>query len=299
MYLYDDCTNPEYTLPVHCEIRSYLSKSGENTRHTLFFAHNHSTLEILRIKKGTMQFRLDGVSHDLKPGFVVICNPFSIHGGMCDTDGVEYESYFISLSKMIPYPNSKMEQCVNALLSGSAMLDSIYSPDDPETSVLTALLIDLEDALSGNTLIQECQVLTTSLSFLGLLFSNHFRQQDHPPRQKRDISFLQTVSQYLAEHYPEDISSASASRYLHMEHTAFCHKFRNQFGNSFSRYLCRYRILRAAYRFQNESMPISQIAEAVGFSDYCYFSKSFKSVVGLSPARYFHRWKSISPKSGL
>ncbi|MBR4866617.1 MAG: helix-turn-helix domain-containing protein, partial [Clostridia bacterium] len=55
--------------------------------------------------------------------------------------------------------------------------------------------------------------------------------------------------------------------------------------------LCRYRVQRAATDYAFSSLSIAEIAEAVGFSDYCYFSKSFKKYIGKSPAEYLGKWK--------
>ena len=38
-----------------------------------------------------------------------------------------------------------------------------------------------------------------------------------------------------------------------------------------------------------EEISISQIAEQVGFSDYCHFSKTFKKIIGVTPSMYFQK----------
>jgi two-component system response regulator YesN len=35
-----------------------------------------------------------------------------------------------------------------------------------------------------------------------------------------------------------------------------------------------------------EEMTVKEIAEAVGFSDYNYFSRVFKRIMGFTPSRY-------------
>ena len=78
---------------------------------------------------------------------------------------------------------------------------------------------------------------------------------------------------------------------MYMEISLFCHTFKRHFGISFSSHLCRYRCIRAAELYKNSGMNIADIAAAVGFSDYCYFSRSFKKYIGQSPAIYFGKWK--------
>lgn len=68
----------------------------------------------------------------------------------------------------------------------------------------------------------------------------------------------------------------------------FCRRFKQNFGCSFLKYLNEYRI-NESLRCFNEEISISQIAERVGFSDYCHFSKTFKKIIGVTPSMYFQK----------
>jgi AraC-like DNA-binding protein len=50
---------------------------------------------------------------------------------------------------------------------------------------------------------------------------------------------------------------------------------------------CKYNIK----NYASSELSVKDIATAVGFNDYCYFSRSFKKYVGQSPAFYFKKWK--------
>ena len=47
----------------------------------------------------------------------------------------------------------------------------------------------------------------------------------------------------------------------------------------------------SVYLKQNFANDISTADAAVGFLDYCYFSRAFKKHIGQSPAVYFGKWK--------
>ncbi len=57
-------------------------------------------------------------------------------------------------------------------------------------------------------------------------------------------------------------------------------------GISFSDYIRNSRISRAKTFLRHTDAPISVIAEETGFYDACHFSKTFHSVVGMSPLAY-------------
>ena len=64
-------------------------------------------------------------------------------------------------------------------------------------------------------------------------------------------------------------------------------KFKKKLGCSFSEYLVRFRMNKAASLLREESMlSISEIADSVGYTDYAQFSKIFKKYKGASPRTY-------------
>lgn len=48
-----------------------------------------------------------------------------------------------------------------------------------------------------------------------------------------------------------------------------------------------YRIIKSTELYKNSGLSIAEIATRVGFSDYSYFSRSFKKHMGISPSKYF------------
>lgn len=288
MYYFEDTERTGFRLPIHWETRT--CPPAPVSSRSCFLPHRHPELEVFLVTAGCLTLRLEETELRLTPGSVAIANPFALHGGRCGPDGVTFLCCFASLTELLPYVHSRIHACVHELMTGQRRLRSFFPPEDPETAQLLRLLETLRHALDVPTAEGECQAAAAAFSLFAALFSRHLVSGPSDGLRQRDLAFLTEVSRYLAAHYPEEISSATACRALGMEQSAFCHKFRSQFGSSFSRYLCRYRLLRALSRFPDSRLPISRIAAEVGFSDYCYFSRAFKAMVGQAPAVYFHRW---------
>ena len=290
MYYSFDDEETGFRIPVHFEKRLYRQASA--AKHNLFFPHHHATLELFQITSGTMTLQLGDEELRLGTGCIAVANPFLIHSGWCQGETVGFWGCFINLATLMPYIHTRIHVCANDLLTGQYRIKPCFRPEEPETALLNRHLDDLRQALETPTPEGECTALSAAFSLFSVLFSHRCLTEAPIERRQRDIPFLSTVSRYLAEHYQEDISSATASRFLNMEQTAFCHKFRRQFGDTFSHYLCRYRLLRAISRYSDSTLSVSRIAAEVGFSDYCHFSRSFKAMFGQSPAVYFHKWKA-------
>ena len=70
----------------------------------------------------------------------------------------------------------------------------------------------------------------------------------------------------------------SVSRFLHL--------FREVTGKSLTEFMVSIRIERAKSLLAETDMSVREIAEAVGYEDQNYFSRSFRKVVGCSPREF-------------
>lgn len=68
-------------------------------------------------------------------------------------------------------------------------------------------------------------------------------------------------------------------------------KFRQHTGKTPTEYLTRLRISHACFLIDiyRHSVPLSDIAEKCGYTDYVYFSRRFKQLTGLSPRDYMEQ----------
>lgn len=101
---------------------------------------------------------------------------------------------------------------------------------------------------------------------------------------------IERVLDYIHAHYAEEITNeALGARFNY--HPNYLNKLMVLYNEkSLHQYLLDYRISKAIELIMYTDTPLSEIAEAVGFGDYCHFSKLFKQKVGSSP-RDFRRVK--------
>ncbi len=62
--------------------------------------------------------------------------------------------------------------------------------------------------------------------------------------------------------------------------------FKKVTGESFIDYMLQLRVEKAKELFRQTNLKIYEVAEAVGFQDPKYFTKSFKRITGVSPNQY-------------
>ncbi|MBO5218364.1 MAG: helix-turn-helix transcriptional regulator [Clostridia bacterium] len=67
----------------------------------------------------------------------------------------------------------------------------------------------------------------------------------------------------------------------------FCTMFKENFGMPFKQYLNAHRIEYAKTWYRG--LPLTEMAEKLGFSDYNYFARVFRQQTGMTPIEYFGR----------
>lgn len=91
---------------------------------------------------------------------------------------------------------------------------------------------------------------------------------------------------YIKNHYDKKISITDLSEQYQVS-TVYLHaKFKEETTYTFNDFLNRYRILKAIELLRKGDMLIYEIADAVGFQDYKYFSQVFKKYIGSSPTEF-------------
>ena len=99
-----------------------------------------------------------------------------------------------------------------------------------------------------------------------------------------DFSDTQKLEQYLDQHYMEPLSLAEIAADLHMGTTKLCALAKKlSGGQTVTQMIAARRVQAAKKLLASGDLPVSAIAEEVGFSDYNYFTRIFKSQTGMSP----------------
>lgn len=91
---------------------------------------------------------------------------------------------------------------------------------------------------------------------------------------------------YIWKHYGEKITVEELAEELHLSSGYFSRIFKKQVGMSIMKYINQYRIQKAENLLKTTKMKIYEVADAVGISDYIYFSQVFRNLTGKSPSDY-------------
>lgn len=102
----------------------------------------------------------------------------------------------------------------------------------------------------------------------------------------RNYDYINYVKQFIQENYRSQIHLGDLAMAAHISPSYLSTLFKKEEGRSFSEYLVRFRMDRAAEFMEDTGIPFVEVANMVGYTDYAQFCKMFKKYKGVSPTEF-------------
>lgn len=105
------------------------------------------------------------------------------------------------------------------------------------------------------------------------------------------------VKAYLDAHFTHTVTLADLARRARLSIPHFCSEFKRCYGSSAVEYTIARRLQLAAYYLRDRNLRVREVAERVGYSDLCYFSRLFKRRFGRSPRQLREQGHAAAPEA--
>jgi len=106
------------------------------------------------------------------------------------------------------------------------------------------------------------------------------------------------VRELIQYNYMRPDSARQYAARVHMSLTYLCRAFQRETGKSIGSYILEIRMQKAADHLAHSNLMIKEVAKAVGYTNFSYFCRRFKTFFGMTPIEYraLHR-KDLSHES--
>jgi two-component system response regulator YesN len=128
-----------------------------------------------------------------------------------------------------------------------------------------------------------CQSVGEAEDMIAFRFSELFgKAGDISPDRKA----IGAAKEYIDKYFNRHIRLEDVAQNVYLSPAYFGILFKRETGENFSDYLVKVRIEKAKEMLRDIRYNINEIAENVGYKDTRYFSRLFKSIVGVNPTQY-------------
>lgn len=145
--------------------------------------------------------------------------------------------------------------------------------------ILRALVCDLHDGSPAGALVGDGLIVALIAHLRGADPGAHQGGGLAPVVRKRVLA-------HMDERLACPVTLAELAGLARMSARHFCRAFHASTGYSPHQYLLRQRVERAKALLGEGRMPLSDIAQSVGFADQSQFTRTFKRHAGITPASY-------------
>jgi len=235
-----------------------------------FSPHYHNRWVLIVPIHGSGTVIVDGGRHRLQPGVGLLVSPLRLHyydraprRGLC----------WLFFTFELPGSPSPVAGARVARFTPSAV-----------RTLSSVVKIWTEQAPGG---IRGAQASRMAAE-LSVVLGEFVRSPIPGPRlpAKREATLLGKIKAWIEDGDNAGLGLTALSRHVGLSESRLRTWFRQEFGLSLGRYIRETRCRQAAHRLKTEGLGVAEVAAGLGFSSAFSFSRTFKSVLGVSPSEF-------------
>lgn len=262
------------------EVFHYRDKKGENIR-----IHHHDFYEIYFLLGGNVDFLIEGKTHHLEPGDLLLISPQELHQAQICADSL-YERIVLWIDR------SYLSGLGDSGWNLSACFDqdppthtNLLHPDKIRRALLQDLLEKLVTEFYGGKPGGELYTHALLMQFMIEVNRLVLHATTALPRQE-EPDLVSQVLTYIGSHFQENITLEQIAGEFYVSKYHLSHEFSSRVGISIYRYVIFRRLMLAKELMEDGAAP-GTVYQTCGFGDYANFYRAFKAEYGVSPKAYF------------
>jgi AraC family transcriptional regulator len=162
----------------------------------------------------------------------------------------------------------------------------VLTTDNTLATLMDAMRAEIEGGCQSGRLYAEGLSIAL-LGYLGARFSSRWSPNSvvgSRSSQRLTPASIRIVRDYIHQHLAADLSITELGKLLNLSAFHFARMFKASVGVSPHRFILAQRVERATLLL-GTGLPLSDIAVIVGFSSQAHFTKVFRELTGITPAR--------------
>ncbi len=274
---------PDKTFPMN----TFLCRSIE--------PHWHEHLELVLVLRGSALFQLDGDFVEMHAGEIMFVNAKQVHSATPVTS--DNENIAVVFNEVL-VRNGGLDRIDDfyfvPLIENRISFPSFIRTDHPLCADLRETILEIANEFEHKQKAFDLFIKANFYKLFGLLFRNHFTNSFGEKRHDQQTTQFTALLTYLREHCTDSIQLSETARMVNMSPHYFCKVFKKITGKTLVEYLHILRVMRAEQLLVETDLPVSIIANEVGFGSATYFGRIFKKHKNCMPSEFRHRAFPIS-----
>ena len=239
--------------------------------------HWHQSIEIFAVFQGDLVFYLNDLELRLKSGDFILVNSNEIHA-IYSPEPNQVVVIQIPLNALSHYFTADQYLCFT------------HEARETDTQVM-GLIREMFTAYKKRGIGYDMLVKSRYYMLLYLLVSSYreLEVSDELLRQNRKLNKLTPITNYMKEHYQEELSLETLAEKFGYAPAYLSRMFQKYAGINYKDYLQSVRVKYALAELNRGECTVSEAALKHGFSDSRAFAKVFQKKYGMLPSEYLRK----------
>lgn len=251
------------------------------------FAHWHEDIELIRIVKGCMYYRVNGKRVLLQENDCILVNGKQMHYGYsatqedCNFTCVLFHPSLLTGNQML------YEKYISPVLANEQLEYLHFQAENPFHSQLTEAIDHIIALKTDNQPAYEINVLgCLNHLWYSLLHNFKILPAVNSETNFSELNIQKKMVTYIYHHYSEKVTLSDISASGNICRSKCCEIFKHYLQESPIDFLNHYRLEVSCQLLKKTNASITQVALTCGFQHLSYYSKLFHRSYGCTPREY-------------
>ena len=264
-------------------VASYSIRAGVDMRR---MSHYHEATEIILVRSGTETMQIGSVRTVFSAGDIYIIPSNTVHSRLdYSPDAAIRSVLFFPASISLTPEHFFQQEFVTPLAEGRLVMPPVLKPDHPAYEAVTQQIRQI----GKHTIYREGFKLGRFSAIMNIcmaLMPYCQVTQGEAPISDPGNEVVKLCMRYIHNHYYRKFTLEDIAQHCHLHPNYLCALFKSYTGQTIFEYLNRYRIEVAMDLLCKEDLPVSRVAELIGFHSESLFYQKFKEFTGKTPKSY-------------
>ena len=274
----------EYELPPYVENGAY--RFWYNNQAADFSAHWHNAQEIIIPLERGYTVTIRDTSYHLEPGDIFLIPSGELHALGAPFSG----SRFIFLFELDPLGRLEDFSYIRSFVTKPIHITAKTCPSIYEKEI--SLMMQTAAYYWGDSPVKQMHIYSCLMEFYACYTDFYSRQEFTLTENSPDCTLknaahrLNSLLQYLEQHYTEKITLEDAADRIHISKFYFTRIFKQYTGQTYYDYLNMLRIQASEALLKDTDASMKRIALSCGYSSISTFDRTFRKFKGCSPSDF-------------